>query len=69
MKGRLIQMNERPAVPKKRKGHPNSDLKDELLKRGYYVQPVGRGGSEDIEYLIVTTEPPKLHEAMPSSSN
>jgi hypothetical protein len=32
----------------------NKILKDELLKRGLYVNPVTRGSDANIEYLIVS---------------
>lgn len=57
--GNVIQMRSMPAKSRTKKGHQNSDLKKELLSRGFYVQPVGRGGNKDIDYLIVSCNPPK----------
>lgn len=65
---RIIQMKAIISGTKKKKGLPNANLKRELLSRGYYVHGVGRGGPEDIDYLIVSCNPPK-NQVMPSSSN
>jgi len=66
--GKIIKMG-MPATPVKKTNLPNNDLKNQLLAKGYYVQAIGRGGLEDVEYLIVSTSPPKQTEVIQSSSN
>ena len=57
--GNIVQMPGSPKKEKIKKGHTNGDLKKEFLSRGFYVNSVGRGGDEDIDYLIVSCDPPK----------
>jgi hypothetical protein len=62
--GKVVKIEVSKQLQAQKKGRSNSDLRKELLKRGFYVQPVTRGDAEDIEYLIVSTLPPR-----PASSN
>lgn len=39
-------------------GTTNAELKEELLKRGFYVIEISQSG--EIDYLVVSTAPPAI---------
>ncbi|MFZ5977092.1 MAG: hypothetical protein EO766_13150 [Hydrotalea sp. AMD] len=51
-------MSEQKNEPKF-KEQTNKELFEELWERGYFVMKLTRDGDDDIDYLVVSTLPPK----------